>query len=131
MLYFCEILRAKAQVDNVLGAKRDVTYEDLTKLEYINCVFKESLRKWPPAGEFSRFSTEDVELEEGLLIPKNTWIIVNYVYIFFNFKSSNTKRIFFKFSPYVLGRMEKYFPDPEKFQPERFLKGSPEADINK
>lgn len=68
-------LRARTEIDEVMGARPNVTYEDLTKLEYIGCVFKETLRKWPVAAEFSRISTHDVELS-GLHVPKNTLLLV-------------------------------------------------------
>jgi hypothetical protein len=75
--YFKEVVvkRARAEIDEVLGSKNEITYEDLTKLEYVNCVFKESLRKWPPAAEFSRVCPKDTTLN-GVFIPKGTWILV-------------------------------------------------------
>ena len=58
-----------------MGSKNEVTFEDLTKLEYVNCVFKESLRKWPTIAGFSRDSSKDMNFD-GIFIPKGTWIEV-------------------------------------------------------
>ncbi|NXQ47573.1 CP46A hydroxylase, partial [Catharus fuscescens] len=99
-----EILeRAQAEVDEVLGAKRDVDYEDLGKLTYLSQVLKESLRLYPPvSGTLRRLEKEDVI--NGIKIPANTTVFLN---------------------TYVMGRMEKFFKDPLTFDPERFSKDAP------
>ncbi|NXX74521.1 CP46A hydroxylase, partial [Urocolius indicus] len=99
-----EILeRVQAEVDDVLGAKRDIDYEDLGKLTYLSQVLKESLRLYPPVpGTVRRLEREHVL--HGITIPANTTLL---------------------FSTYVMGRMETYFKDPLTFNPDRFSKDSP------
>ncbi|NXC06615.1 CP46A hydroxylase, partial [Orthonyx spaldingii] len=99
-----EILeRAQAEVDEVLGAKRDVDYEDLGKLTYLSQVLKESLRLYPPvSGTLRRLEKEQVI--SGIRIPANTTVFL---------------------STYIMGRMEKFFKDPLTFDPERFSKDAP------
>ncbi|NWT17566.1 CP46A hydroxylase, partial [Vireo altiloquus] len=99
-----EILeRAQAEVDEVLGAKRDVDYEDLGKLTYLSQVLKESLRLYPPvSGTLRRLEKEQVI--NGIRIPANTTIFLN---------------------TYIMGRMEKFFKDPLTFNPDRFSKDAP------
>ncbi|NXC85116.1 CP46A hydroxylase, partial [Cercotrichas coryphoeus] len=99
-----EILeRAQAEVDEVLGAKRDVDYEDLGKLTYLSQILKESLRLYPPvSGTLRRLEKEDVI--NGIRIPANTTVFLN---------------------TYVMGRMEKFFKDPLTFDPDRFSKDAP------
>ncbi|NWI77131.1 CP46A hydroxylase, partial [Dryoscopus gambensis] len=99
-----EILeRAQAEVDEVLGAKRDVDYEDLGKLTYLSQVLKESLRLYPPvSGTLRRLEKEHVI--SGIRIPANTTVFLN---------------------TYIMGRMEKFFKDPLTFDPDRFSKDAP------
>ncbi|NWS91852.1 CP46A hydroxylase, partial [Toxostoma redivivum] len=99
-----EILeRAQAEVDEVLGAKRDVDYEDLGKLTYLSQVLKESLRLYPPvSGTLRRLEKEQVI--NDIRIPANTTVFLN---------------------TYIMGRMEKFFKDPLTFDPDRFSKDAP------
>ncbi|XP_074885960.1 cholesterol 24-hydroxylase isoform X2 [Buteo buteo] len=99
-----EILeRVQAEVDEVLGAKRDIDYEDLGKLTYLSQVLKESLRLYPPVpGTVRRMEKEHVI--SGVRIPANTTLV---------------------FSTYIMGRMERYFKDPLTFNPDRFSKDAP------
>nr|QZM07457.1 cytochrome P450 monooxygenase CYP4SS2 [Lasioderma serricorne] len=78
---------------------RSATYNDLQEMKYLECVIKESLRIYPSVPIIGRTTTEDLEYE-GKIIPKDTNI-----------------GIFI----YGLHRDEKYFPDPLKFDPNRFL----------
>ncbi|KAM5129710.1 cholesterol 24-hydroxylase-like [Mantella aurantiaca] len=99
-----ELLRkAQAEVDDVIGAKRDIEYEDLAKLPYLSQVLKETLRLYPSVPGTSRLTSEELVIE-GVRIPKNSSVLVN---------------------TYVTGRMEEFFPDPLTFNPDRFGPGSP------
>ncbi|NXO58821.1 CP46A hydroxylase, partial [Aramus guarauna] len=99
-----EILeRVYAEVDEVLGAKRDINYEDLSKLTYLSQVLKESLRLYPPVPGTVRWMEKE-HVINGVRIPANTALI---------------------FSTYVMGRMERHFKDPLTFNPDRFSKDAP------
>uniref|UniRef100_A0A8D0GRG6 Cholesterol 24-hydroxylase n=1 Tax=Sphenodon punctatus TaxID=8508 RepID=A0A8D0GRG6_SPHPU len=96
-----EILgKLQAEVDEVIGAKRDINYEDLGKLQYLSQVLKESLRLYPPAPGTVRWTGKE-KIIEGIKIPAGTTLI---------------------FSTYIMGRMDKYFKDPLTFNPDRFHK---------
>ncbi|XP_065449661.1 cholesterol 24-hydroxylase isoform X6 [Chrysemys picta bellii] len=99
-----EILeRLHAEVDEVIGAKRDIDYEDLGKLEYLSQVLKESLRLYPPVPGTIRWTGKE-NVIESIRIPANTSLI---------------------FSTYIMGRLEKFFKDPLTFNPDRFNKDAP------
>ncbi|MBA2391864.1 MAG: cytochrome P450 [Ktedonobacteraceae bacterium] len=85
------------EVDTVLQG-RTPTYDDLTKLPYCLQVFKETLRLYPPAYATSRRALRDVQID-GYHVSKNQVALI---------------------APYTLHRRPEYFPDPEKFDPERF-----------
>ncbi|GAA4670430.1 cytochrome P450 [Streptomyces chumphonensis] len=94
--------RLLAESDEVLGGRLP-TLEDLDRLPYALQVFKEAMRLYPPVYMFSRQATADVDIL-GHRIPAGASVI---------------------FSPYVLHRREDYFPDPQRFDPDRF---APEAE---
>ena len=85
------------EVDSVLNG-RAPTYADLAHLPYILQVFKETMRLYPPAYGISRAALHDIEID-GYFIPKNRYVVV---------------------CPYTLHRRPDYFPEPEKFDPQRF-----------
>jgi cytochrome P450 len=92
--------RVRAEVD-ALG--RAPTFEDLPRLSLSTRVFKESLRLYPPAYVFGRVTIAPVEVG-GYLLPKGTVVLV---------------------SPYTVQRRPDLWPDPSRFDPDRFL---PEAE---
>ncbi|KAG8449139.1 hypothetical protein GDO86_015987 [Hymenochirus boettgeri] len=99
-----EILeKVQTEIDDVIGSKRDIEYEDLSKLHYLSQVLKESLRLYPPAPGTSRALKEEIVIE-GVKIPPNITLV---------------------FNSYVMGRMEKYYSDPLTFNPERFSPDAP------
>ncbi|KAK7133481.1 hypothetical protein R3I94_015386 [Phoxinus phoxinus] len=95
--------RAKAEVDEVLGTKRDISYEDLGKFTYLSQVLKETLRLYPTAPGTNRWLHEDMVIN-GLRVPGGCSVA---------------------FSSYVSQRLEMFFKDPLKFDPERFDVNAP------
>jgi len=90
-----------AEVDAALGGRLP-TLEALPRLPYTEMVVAESMRLYPPAWAMGRQATQAIEIGPYRL-PKGT---------------------FFFFSQYIVQRNPKYFPDPLRFDPERF---TPEA----
>ncbi|XP_063240056.1 cytochrome P450 4C1-like [Bacillus rossius redtenbacheri] len=78
--------------------ERDVTYEDLTRMVYLEQVIKETLRLYPPLPVVGRVVEEEVRIT-GYTLPVGT--IVGIPILFTH-------------------RDPGIFPDPEKFDPDRF-----------
>ena len=90
-----------AELDSVLGSgaeRREATLADYPNLKYTEQVFAESMRLYPPAWAMGRMSTKQVKLGEYLIPPG----------------------AHFFFSQYIMGRSEEYYPDPLRFDPDRF-----------
>jgi cytochrome P450 len=86
------------ELDRVLGG-RTPTPEDIPKLTYVTMVLKETMRLYPPVWIFMlREPVEDLEIG-GYTIKKGSFVII---------------------SPYIVHRNPRYFPEPERFLPERF-----------
>ncbi|KAF5308069.1 hypothetical protein FQR65_LT06444 [Abscondita terminalis] len=98
--------KLQKEVDEVyekLGG--DVTYEALTNMKYMDCVVTETLRKWPPFIATNRRSVRDYKISA---------VATNETDLFLKKKSS-------LFIPiYAIHKDPKYYPNPEKFDPDRF-----------
>ncbi len=86
-----------AELRSVLNG-RAPTVEDLGQLPYLEMVVKESMRLFPPAWMLGRRAVKDYELE-GYRLPAGSFAVL---------------------SPWVMHHMAEYFPEPERFWPERF-----------
>jgi cytochrome P450 len=87
------------ELDTVLG-NREPTANDLPRLSYTERVVKETLRLYPPAiGVFVRQALADVEIA-GYTLPRNSLVQV---------------------FPYICQHDPRWFPQPETFDPDRFL----------
>ncbi|KAI0884201.1 cytochrome P450 [Annulohypoxylon maeteangense] len=95
------IPKAQNELDRVIGSGRLPTFEDMPRLPYIKAVAAETLRWRPVAvlGGTPHASTAD-DVYKGMFIPKGSTIIAPLWSIHLN---------------------ESDFPDPDKFQPERFI----------
>ncbi len=77
---------------------RLATLADYPSLRYTEQVFAESMRLYPPAWAMGRMSTQPVQLGPYRIPPGS--------HVFF--------------SQYIMGRTPEYFPDPLRFDPDRF-----------
>jgi cytochrome P450 len=89
--------RFHAELDEVLG-QRLPTLEDMQRLPYTAMVLSESMRLYPPAWAMGREVLQDVSIGPYRL-RKGTMVF---------------------FSQYIVQRDPKWFPEPERFRPERF-----------
>lgn len=88
-----------AELDAVLPDDRAPEVSDLTQLGYLDMVFNEALRLYPPTALVGRISKED-DVIAGYAIPAGSNVLI---------------------SPYVMGRLpELWGDDVEEFRPERF-----------
>jgi cytochrome P450 len=91
--------KVKDEVDRVLGG-RPPTAADAPKLELLDRFIKEVLRRWPPAiGVFARENVADVEIG-GWPLKKGSLVHI---------------------ISYVVHHDPRWFPEPTKFDPDRFL----------
>ncbi|XP_030032398.2 cytochrome P450 6B5 [Manduca sexta] len=88
-------------IDEVFkDGKTAISYEDMDKLQYLDMVVNEAMRKYPPVGQLQRICTRNTELPSNKLkIEKDTGVVIPI---------------------YAIHRDEKLFPNPEVFDPERF-----------
>ncbi len=86
------------ELQSVLGGSA-ASMENLHRLPYNKMVFNESLRLYPPIWGQPREAMEDDEIQ-GYRVEKGMPVTV---------------------CQYVTHRHPEFFPDPEKFDPERFL----------
>ncbi|XP_072165423.1 cytochrome P450 4C1-like [Diadema setosum] len=93
--------RLHEEMDQVFEGYTDrpVTAQDLAKLTYLTCVVKETLRLIPPVPAIQRKLEDDIVLD-GKVVPKETIITL---------------------SIYNLHHDPEQFPEPEAFNPDRFL----------
>jgi cytochrome P450 len=71
---------------------------------YLGCVIKEVLRLYPPAWIIGRETLRDVTLVDGSFIAARTTVFA---------------------APLLLHRRADYFPDPDRFAPDRWLADEP------
>ena len=98
--------RVASELERVLGG-RIPTADDMPQLKYVEQVFAEGMRLYPPAWAIGRMTAErytmpaphNWELEPGTIILM---------------------------SPYVAHRNARYYPEPDTFDPDRWLPGRAE-----
>ncbi len=70
-------LKAREEVDRVIGEKNEITYQDSIDLKYCSAIFKETLRLYPPVPILGRETQDEMHIN-GYFIPKNTAIFVSF-----------------------------------------------------
>ncbi|MEO0565561.1 MAG: cytochrome P450, partial [Chloroflexota bacterium] len=92
------LARLQAEVDSVLG-QRPPTAADYPNLPYTLAVFEETMRLYPPLRGIVRYALKD-DVVGGYPVPAGSNVIVPL---------------------YALHRHPDFWPDPETFDPTRFL----------
>ena len=98
--------KVREEIDRVcpIGTQPDIDH--LKELKYLEAVAYESLRLHPPAPTIPKYATQTHEMQlsggRTITIPAGTTLLMN----------AN-----------VIHRLEAYWPESDKFKPERFLAG--------
>ncbi|KAM4812099.1 cytochrome P450 3A9-like [Urocitellus parryii] len=92
--------KLQQEIDETLPNKGPVTYDVLFEMKYLDMVVNETLRLYPIVERIERVCKKDVELN-GVFIPKGKIVTI---------------------PTYSLHKISTYWPEPEKFYPERFSK---------
>ena len=92
------LIRILDEIEEVLGCRRHVEYEDLGKLQYLDQTLKESLRMHPPVGNTQRVLQKEDSFR-GYKLPAKTFIVI---------------------SQYVIQKSAEFWESPDVFDPDRF-----------
>src|SRR6266516_2278213 len=91
--------KLQEELQSVFGNNRtNVTVEDVPRLEYTEKILTESMRLYPPAWALGRQVIDDY-IVGGYTIPAGSIILM---------------------SQYVMHRDPRYFPEPDRFYPDRW-----------
>ncbi|XP_025073526.1 cytochrome P450 9e2-like [Pogonomyrmex barbatus] len=102
------------EIDQVLeDMNGQPSYEAINGMKYLNAVINETLRKYPVQPMTDRLCVKDFELPATLPNAK-PFLVKEGMMVWFPF--------------YGLQHDPKYFPEPDKFKPERFLEEGKEKD---
>jgi len=85
------------EIDHVLEGRLPA-FEDVSQLKYTEMVLAESMRLYPPAWALGRMALNDFEIG-GYVVPKKSLVLM---------------------SQYVMHHDVRYFPEPFRFDPERW-----------
>lgn len=97
--------RVRQELGEVLQG-RPPTVADVPRLQLTDRVFSEAIRIYPPAWVFTRLAMENDALASGTTVSPGEEVMV---------------------SPWAMQRNPRYFPDPERFDPDRFLPAAQKA----
>ncbi len=89
--------RFHEELNRVL-ASRLPTADDYARLPYTEMVLSESMRLYPPAWSVARMNTEPYQIGPYVLPPRTLFLMVQY----------------------LMNRDPRWFPEPERFLPERW-----------
>ncbi|XP_044261646.1 cytochrome P450 6A1-like [Tribolium madens] len=92
--------KLRKEIEEKIGTGSEITYESLFEMKFLDQVFCETLRKYPPGQTLNRRCVKNYTLPgTNTVIEKGTPILISAVGIHMD---------------------PEYYPDPEKFDPERF-----------
>ncbi|EFJ32262.1 hypothetical protein SELMODRAFT_64553, partial [Selaginella moellendorffii] len=94
------MVKAQQEIESVVGRTRMVEEGDISKLEVLNAIIKETFRLHPPIALLVPHASMEAQKVAGYDIPKNAMLLVNV---------------------YAIGRDPRVWCDPLEFQPQRFM----------
>ncbi|KAK9509624.1 hypothetical protein O3M35_006892 [Rhynocoris fuscipes] len=92
--------KLRQEILNVVQDLKDLDLDKLNSIEYLDMIISEALRLHSPIGILGRTCTKTVKIDD-LMIYEGTKVFIPI---------------------YAIHMDEKYYPEPEKFIPERFSK---------
>ena len=93
--------KCQQEIDELAINSKDLTFDDVKPLKYLQCCIDETLRKYPVLSATNRVCSEDYKIpSKNCTIPKGTMINV---------------------SVFRIHRDPEVFDDPMEFRPERFM----------
>ncbi|XP_055539817.1 probable cytochrome P450 9f2 [Wyeomyia smithii] len=97
--------KLRAEIDSIHQNldSETLTYECIQEMKFLDMVVTETLRKWPPFGALNRKCTKEYAMENS----DGTKVTI-------------TKGQIITFSIQAIHRDARYYPDPMRFDPERF-----------
>ncbi|XP_058836873.1 uncharacterized protein LOC131693230 [Topomyia yanbarensis] len=91
--------KLRREIGRVCGDGK-LAYETVSSVEYLNMVIDETLRKYPPSDSLLRTSIKSYQIPDSeLVLPERTLVLVPI---------------------YGIHHDPEYYPEPERFDPERF-----------
>lgn len=91
--------KLRTEVDSILKGKDSITYDSIKQMNYLDGVINETLRLFPLLGVLKRVCTQPYKINDKFTIPKGMDVAL---------------------PAYSIHTDPEYFPEPEKFIPERF-----------
>uniref|UniRef100_A0A834VFS3 Lithocholate 6-beta-hydroxylase n=1 Tax=Sarcoptes scabiei TaxID=52283 RepID=A0A834VFS3_SARSC len=89
------------EIKSVLDDGKPLDYSNVMNLPYLDAVLAETLRRYPPLMFLIREASEDYHIKElDITVEKSNGVLIPV---------------------YAIHHDPEYFPDPERFDPERFM----------
>jgi len=107
------LAKVQAEIDEAMDGKDAPTYEDIQRMELVRLCFAESLRMYPEPPLLIRRALEEDTLPAGAT----------------GHETKVLRGMDFFVSIYNMQRDEKYWPNPNTFDPERFLRPYKNPDV--
>jgi len=107
------LARVQQEIDEVMGERELPTYEDVKNMELVRLCFAESLRMYPEPPLLIRRALEEDVLPKGAT-DQETKVL---------------RGMDFFISIYNLQRSEKYWPNPNNYDPDRFRHAYKNPDV--